>query len=207
MSYKNYKIEDFVKLILQKKKVKLVNGSFAFAFLDHKGKFVYKIYTNDSAYSQFLKIVEHNKSIHYPIIQKHITKHIEFKDFKGPVNIVKLEYLNKEHDIKVYHTGENTPEIYQPGELCKLLLNNGLYRFKQLYKCEDYITEQLDSLFLALRPLKNITDSSFDFTTKGNIMMRGNIIVISDPVITYKVETSLVDTLDHLAEDERPYKK
>lgn len=207
MSYKNYKIEDFVKLILQKKKVKLVNGSFAFAFLDHKGKFVYKIYTNDSAYSQFLKIVETNKSIHYPIIQKHITKHIEFKDFDGMVNIVKLEYLNNEYDIKVYNSDDNTVYIYQPGEFCKLLLNTGLFRFKKLYKCDDYITEQLDSLFLALRPLKNITDSAFDFTTKGNIMMRGNIIVITDPVITYKVETSLVDTLDHLAEEQRPHKK
>lgn len=55
-STKTHTLNSFIEMLVDKKKVKVLNGSFAFAFL-YKN-FAYKVFSKDDAYSDFILCCE-----------------------------------------------------------------------------------------------------------------------------------------------------
>lgn len=168
----------------------LKRGSYGIVILTNKN-YVYKLWTNDPAYDEFINICMNNQDMPFvPKISKvKQIKNIFLRNEHSPetINVAKVEKL-KEIDANIVR------DWTLFNKLCnkkKFKFNKEL--FKDIIKDDDFLNFVRDAIFGFL---KQKTTTELDFQHHGNIMLRGNQYVITDAMVSELSFTTIHSQID-----------
>lgn len=162
------------------------SGAYGQVFIHPSWNYVIKIYESDPGYDRFLNICSSMKTPHLPKVIKPPKTihqfHLRLKEAGSKLNIVKLEILSPlsidfKNSLRQVKGGYSNKKIAHLYSLFKTHQKDAVYN--ELNSKYD-----LDSLFQTLQIIENNISTDHDFLDihDGNFMMRGNTIVIVDPI-------------------------
>ena len=168
----------------------LKRGSYGIVILTNKN-YVYKLWTNDPAYDEFIDICMNNQDLPFvPKIAKvKKIKNIFLRNEHSPdtINVAKVEKL-KEIDENIVRDWKLFNKLCNKK---KSKFNKDL--FKDIIKDDDFLNFVRDAIFGFL---KQKTKTELDFQHHGNIMLRGNQYVITDAMVSELSFTTIHSPID-----------
>lgn len=184
--YTDDTITAFLNRMVRDKKIKVRNGSFAFVVIPEDTAYVYKVWTHDDGWWEYLEYIGDHPNNEHLLRTKGRIKKIKFtfkrpEDFDTDLHVIKLEKLAEL---------ETNDEAY--GQVRGLMLYLRKYDVHKLNKedipeIQAWIQEKefvkpppASFIETVLDVLQSSAISSNDFHT-GNVMLRGNTLVITDP--------------------------
>ena len=165
----NLKLRERLNIMFKQRGFRQIGrGSYAAVFSN--GKNVIKVYREDHAYETFIEYVRLHPSIHFP-------------------RIVSAPQPLKGTDLTMVRLERLTPLDSQVGDDIEAIMSIPDWQEKGLGELSDHaqtaiVKRNLD-MFRTLAALMNFAFDSLLFTDiqPHNFMMRGNVIVITDPLV------------------------
>lgn len=184
--YTDDTIGAFLNRMIRDKKIKVRNGSFAFVVIPTDTDYVYKVWTHDDGWWEYLEYIGDHPGNEHLLRTKGRIKKIKFtfkrpEDFDTDLHVVKLEKLAEL---------ETDPEAYgQVKGLMLFLRKHNVHKLTKddIPKIQEWIREKefvepppASFIETTIDVLQSAVISIGDFHT-GNVMLRGKTLVITDP--------------------------
>lgn len=176
--YQNMTLPEILSTIVQDNFGEIHSGEFGFV-LDTGKDFVYKCWFNDSAYEQFIKYcIQHQSNQHLPKIlsNKIITIPIFFKrkaGIYGKLKVIKIEKLIEKR-FTLYDNDEPIGLSWLNRTINNKDTSSSLFD-------NHWFGEDNELISTLLEVIDNLTGVNCDLG-QSNIMFRGNVKVLTDPV-------------------------
>jgi hypothetical protein len=179
-------ITAFLNKLIRDGKIKVRNGSFAFVVIPTDADYVYKVWTHDDGWWEYLEYIGDHPGNEHLLKTKSRIKKIKFtfkrpEDFDTDLHVVKLEKLAEL---------ETDPEAYgQVKGLMLFLRKHNVHKLTKddIPKIQEWIHEKefvepppASFIETTIDVLQSAVISIGDFHT-GNVMLRGKTLVITDP--------------------------
>jgi hypothetical protein len=185
----DHTIFSYLEMLKNKKKLTMRNGSFGLVLIPQSRKYVYRIWADDPAYDEWVKIMIKNQdNLAVPEVFRKV-KTITGKFLSGTVQlkVMKMEYLYPLSNTHVELTDKKTDRILEfPLSVVATMIYRDKSRFlKEYIIMDDQLEIQYADLYSLFGKLSKVAGVVPDFTTYGNILQRQNgEYVISDPIAT-----------------------
>lgn len=179
-------IADFLNAGIRDGKIKVRSGNFAFVVIPTDADFVYKVWTHDQGWWEYLEYLNDHPGNEHLLKVKSRIKKIKYtfkrpQDFDTDLYVLKLEKLQEL---------ETNDEAFKQIDAFMLYLNynnvHGLTKDDvpriQKWILEKHNVQPPPASFIetVIDVLKSSVISDHDFHS-GNVMLRGNTLVLTDP--------------------------
>lgn len=179
-------ITAFLNGLIRDGKIKVRSGSFAFVVIPTDADYVYKVWTHDDGWWEYLEYIgDHPNNEHLLKVKSRIKK-IKFtfkrpQDFDTDLHVVKLEKLAElETDDEAYGQVRGLMLFLRKHNVHKLTKDDIPQIQEWIHEKEFVKPPPASFIETVLDVLQSAVISVSDFHT-GNVMLRGKTLVITDP--------------------------
>ncbi len=179
-------IASFLNTLIRDKKIKVRSGSFAFVVIPTDADYVYKVWTHDDGWWEFLEYVGDNPGNEHLLKVQSRIKKIKFtferpEDFDTDLYVVKLEKLQElQSDHEAYGQVKGLMTFLHKYDVHKLTKDDIPKIQEWIHEKESVEPPPASFIETTINVLKSSVISSNDFHTE-NVMLRGKTLVITDP--------------------------
>lgn len=178
-------IVSYLDMLTSRKNINIASGSFGVVLIPKHKQYVYKIWVDDVGYDHWVDICRANQ--HNPHIPKLLSQPKQlvcnFASGEFIAKMIKIEYLQPYSNQTLLCSdeyGRSTAVAFH--KLCEYILLNGKQDFLLKYKNFSKEDEQtISDIVEVLSQIEIQPTMKVDIDPK-NILMRGKVAVIADPV-------------------------
>lgn len=190
-------IAAFLNKLIKEGKIKVRNGSFAFVVIPTDADYVYKVWTEDEGWEDYLKYVQaHPDNEHLLKILGRVKK-IPFtfkrpKDVDAVLKIVKIEKLIElQRDPEAYGQVRGLMKFLRSHKVDSLTHDDAADIAKHIVDEEGVASISLDFIKTVIDVIQARGLNDNDLHT-DNVMLRGKTLVVTDPYMKSSSNTEAI---------------